>query len=98
MNIRSIANRISFKKEAKSRTMENFMKLLNFLDALESNNIYFRLNHIRNSILVEVAIPGERWEVEFLDDDTVEVERFVSDGEIRDEKILERLFNVDRQL
>ena len=62
------------------------MKLLNFLDALESNNIYFRLNHIRNSILVEVAIPGERWEVEFLDDDTVEVERFVSDGEIRDEK------------
>ena len=78
--------------------MENFMKLLNFLDALESNNIYFRLNHIRNSILVEVAIPGERWEVEFLDDDTVEVERFVSDGEIRDEKILERLFNADRQL
>ena len=74
------------------------MKLLNFLDALESNNIYFRLNHIRNSILVEVAIPGERWEVEFLDDDTVEVERFVSDGVIRDEKILERLFNADRQL
>lgn len=73
--------------------MKNFKKLLSFLQDLEDKKIYFKLNHIRNSILVEIAIPGERWEVEFMDDDTIEVEKFITEGVIRDESILKNLFN-----
>ena len=32
--------------------------------------------------MVEIATPGGRWEVEFMDDGGVEIERFVSDGTI----------------
>ena len=34
--------------------------------------------------MVEVVVPGERWEVEFLQDGTVDVEVFKSDGDFRD--------------
>ena len=44
------------------------------------------------AIMVLVTMPGERWEVEFLTDGSVEVERFVSDGEIYGEEILRELF------
>ena len=30
--------------------------------------------------MVTVAVPGERWEIEFINDGTVEVERFESAG------------------
>ena len=42
--------------------------------------------------MVLVTVPGERWEVEFLADGSVEVERFISDGEIYGEDILGELF------
>ena len=46
--------------------------------------------------MVEIAVPGERWEVEFFADGTVEVERFVSEGGICGESELEKLFlNID---
>lgn len=68
--------------------------LLHFLNRLEKNKIYYRLEKVRGeAIMVEVAVPGERWEVEFLEDGTVDVEKFVSDGgDIYDEKELEILF------
>jgi len=50
-------------------------QLIEFLEALEEKKIYFRLNKIRDSILVEIAVPGERWEVEFFEDGTVLVPR-----------------------
>jgi hypothetical protein len=59
--------------------------LLEFLDHLESNKVTYYLDHERDSILVIVALPGDRWEVEFFPDDRVEVERFTSSGEIGDE-------------
>ena len=37
--------------------------LLSFLESLEANKIYYRLNKIRDSILVEIAVPGQRWEI-----------------------------------
>lgn len=40
-------------------------KLLEFLDRLEDAKIDYRLAHIRNSIMVEMVVPSERWEVEF---------------------------------
>ena len=38
------------------------------------------------------AAPGERWEIEFLEDGSVEVERFISGGQICGEEVLTELF------
>ncbi len=67
-------------------------KLIGFLEKLDEKKIYYKLNKVRDSIMVEVAIPGERWEVEFFADGNVEVEKFISNAEILDEKELEQLF------
>jgi hypothetical protein len=45
--------------------------------------------------MVEIHVPGERWEVELVDyGDEVhwEIERFISDGKIDDETALDELF------
>ena len=67
--------------------------LLDFLRKLEDNDIYYRLNKVRDSIMVEIAIPGQRWEVEFMRDGEVQVEKFLTSGEILDERALKELFN-----
>jgi hypothetical protein len=67
-------------------------ELLSFLNDLRAAKIAYRLSHVRDdAIMVEVAVPGERWEVEFLEDGTVEVEVFTSDGTIRDASALSTL-------
>jgi len=65
--------------------------LLRFLDQLELAKIAYRLERIRDSIMVVVAVPGERWEVEFFDDGQVEIERFFSTGTIEGDDVLDRL-------
>ncbi|MCZ6678907.1 MAG: hypothetical protein O7E52_16870 [Candidatus Poribacteria bacterium] len=76
----------------KSNAFEN---LLQFLTRLEQANISYTLAHHRDeALMVVVAVPGERWEVEFLDDGSVEVERFVSSGEIETEGTLTDLFTI----
>ena len=68
--------------------------LLDFIEKLESNKIWYRLAKVRpDFIMVEISVPGERWEVEFAADGHVEIERFRSDGYIYDEKTLEELFD-----
>ena len=67
-------------------------RLLDFLNKLEENRIYYRLNKVRDAIMVEVAIPGERWEVEFFPDGNIEVEKFVTTGDIFDVSALSDLF------
>ena len=74
-------------------TETSFRKLLDFLDRLEKARIWYRLEHIRDSVMVLLSVPGERWEVEFFEDGRVEVERFVSPGEIGEESDLERVFS-----
>jgi hypothetical protein len=70
-----------------------FDKLVTFLDKLEQKGIGYTLAHHRDdAIIVMVAAPGERWEIEFLGDGSVEVERFVSRGDIQGESILRELF------
>ncbi|MCQ6563851.1 hypothetical protein [Paenibacillus mendelii] len=73
--------------------MAGLKELITFLNKLEDNNIFYKLNKVRNeAIMVEVAIPGQRWEIEFLEDCTVEVEKFINDGNFYDVKELESLF------
>ena len=73
--------------------MSDLKDLNSFLNKLETNNIYYRLNKIRNeSIMIEVAVPGQRWEIEFLEDGTIEIEKFISDKKMYDRAELEVLF------
>ena len=70
-----------------------FDKLVSFLTDLERGGIKYTLAHNRDeAIMVNVAAPGERWEIEFLNDGLVEVERFVSNGEISGNEMLSQLF------
>jgi hypothetical protein len=66
-------------------------KLLRFIERLEAQHVWYRLEHVRDSMLVLLSIPGQRWEVEFFPDGRVEVERFVSTGKIEDEDTLASL-------
>jgi hypothetical protein len=66
--------------------------LMSFLHDLRNSKISYRLSQQRDdAIMVEVAVPGERWEIEFLEDGAVEVEVFRSDGTIGDESALGQL-------
>jgi hypothetical protein len=66
--------------------------MMSFLHDLRAAKISYRLSQQReDAIMVEIAVPGERWEVEFLEDGAVEVEVFKSDGTIRDESALGQL-------
>jgi hypothetical protein len=75
-----------------SKDLNTLGKLLEFLAQLEARHIWYRLEHVRDSIMVITTIPGERWEVEFFEDGQVEVERFSSPGKIEHEIDFTRLF------
>ncbi len=73
--------------------VSSVQKLLGFISKLDERKIYYKLFSARHeAIMVEVASPGERWEIEFFADGQVEVEVFSSSSDIEDEKSLERLF------
>lgn len=67
--------------------------VLDFLVALDRAGIFYRLSRPRGeALMVEAAIPGERWEVEFFADGHVEVERFRTvDGVRSDPALLDQL-------
>ena len=68
-------------------------KLLQLLQRLEDAKIWFRLSRNRHdAVSVEVVAPGERWEIDFMEDGSVDVERFRSNGHIDDESVLDELF------
>ncbi|HEV2577484.1 MAG TPA: hypothetical protein VGU25_09765 [Acidobacteriaceae bacterium] len=68
-------------------------KLTSFLERLRDAKIHYRLSdHRPETVMVEIAAPGERWEVEFFVDGHVEVEIFKVDGFMRDEGALGELF------
>lgn len=69
-------------------------EFIHFLNKLEDSNIFYKLDKVRNeAVMVEVVVPGQRWEVEFMEDGTVEIEKFISDGDFYDVKEIETLFN-----
>ncbi|MBQ2326026.1 MAG: hypothetical protein IJD03_04310 [Clostridia bacterium] len=72
--------------------MRSVNDMVEFLEKLEENNIYFTLSKIRDSVLVTVAVPGERWEIEFMASGEIEIEKFKSNGEIYGEEELKLLF------
>lgn len=74
--------------------MKKLKNLIQFLNQLEERKIYYRVDKIRNdSILINVTVPGQRWEIEFLADGSIEIEKFFSDGQIVGKEELEVLFD-----
>ena len=69
--------------------------LPSFLDALDEKHLSYTLGRFRDSVCVTVAIPGQHWEVEFMDDGGIEVERYISSGEFADERELKELMALD---
>lgn len=59
---------------------------------LDNRNIYYKLNKVRDSIMVEVAVPGQRWEIEFMSNGSIEIEKFLSDGEIYGYSEIKKMF------
>jgi len=57
--------------------MNSLGPLLGFLSHVEALRLSHRIEHNRkDSIMVLIAVPGERWEVEFFEDGRIELEIF----------------------
>ena len=82
----------------KATLTDSFHEVLALLRRLDEAKIAYRLNRVRDdALMVEVAVPGERWEIEFVsygDEVRVEIERFRSNGRIEDESYLDVLFSI----
>lgn len=66
-----------------------------FLRELDEAKTHYRLLSVREgAVMVEVAVPGERWEIEFFDDRAPEIEIFRSDGTIFGVEKLNELRNI----
>lgn len=68
-------------------------EILQFLAALENQSISYTLCVVRpQALMVRVSVPGEQWDIEFTDEEEVEIEVFRSDGAILDARALDDLF------
>jgi hypothetical protein len=73
--------------------------MLDFLNRLDAACIHYTLLHTRlESLMVDISLPGWRWEVEFVLDGSPEVERYKSVAGAEDDPALpeELLAEVDR--
>ena len=71
--------------------------LLNFLVNLEKKKISYRLEHNReDSIMVLIAVPGERWEVEFFGDGRTEIEVFGNSSGVHTATVNEILSRLEK--
>ncbi|EAZ88333.1 hypothetical protein [Crocosphaera chwakensis] len=69
-----------------------FNKFLTFLNQLEQQKINYQIHHHRDeAVMITVSLVGERWEIEFLDNGDIEVEKFISNGEIEGEEALKEI-------
>jgi hypothetical protein len=67
--------------------------ILRLLKRLQEASISYKLAHNQeDAITAEIVVPGQRWEVDFYLDGTIDVEIFKSDGKIRNEDAIDELF------
>jgi hypothetical protein len=73
--------------------MDYYKRILDFINKLERNKIYYTIKKSREiAIMILVDVPGQIWEIEFLDDGSIEIEKYISNGHIYDENEIETLF------
>jgi hypothetical protein len=59
------------------------LTLYGLIRELDASGTHYALTSVREgAVMVQITIPGERWEVEFFDDSEPEIEVFRSDGTI----------------
>ncbi len=74
--------------------MNALSKLLSFLNRLDASNISYILKHNREeTIVVFIDVPGQRWEVDFFEDGSIEVEKFISTFVKGNGGLIEELFS-----
>lgn len=67
--------------------------LLRFLARLKAAHIYYRLSDpTEGAVMVEVSVPGERWEIEFHEDGRISAEVLVSSKGVQGQEIFDDLF------
>ena len=72
----------------------NTSALFDWMSKLRAAKIHFTMASVRDdAVMLEVRVPGERWEVEFFPDGTIEVERFLSPGKIEAASALDELLS-----
>lgn len=75
-------------------SLNTLATVLSFLERLNGQSIHYSIDSVRpGGLMVTVAVPGERWEIEFSDEAPVEVEIFTSDGMIFDSAKLDELLS-----
>jgi len=72
---------------------ENFLeKVLELLRRLKQAKIYCKLAHNQeDAIAIEVAVPGQRWEIDCYTNGMINVEIFKSSGTIRNQDAIDEL-------
>lgn len=67
--------------------------ITSFAERLSAASIHFQTAIVRPGyVMFQITVPGERWEVEFSEDGSVEVEVFRGTGDILDAHALDDLF------
>ena len=71
-----------------------FGRLIDFLNRLDRAHIFYKLDHARpDSVTIDISLPGWRWEVEFMVDGSIDIERYESvAGVENDPGLLESMF------
>ena len=65
---------------------DTFGHMLAVLNRLAAARIPYTIRHSRDDgIMAEVTVPGERWEIDFLDDGDIDIEVFRSTGGVTDD-------------
>jgi hypothetical protein len=68
---------------------EPFAKLMSIIRALEEAQIHYIVTHYRSdAVSIQATVPGERWEIDVLEDGDVDFERFVSAGGVTGETVM----------
>jgi hypothetical protein len=68
-------------------------RLLDLISKLRAAKIHFTISSVRDdAIMLHVAVPGERWEIELMQSGAMEIEKFKSNGTIHNENALTELF------
>ena len=76
-----------------NRDAGTFGRLVEFLNRLDTAHVSYTPGHTRpESVMVDIALPGWRWEVEFMLDGSIEIERYRSVAGVEvDPQLLENL-------
>ena len=76
--------------------MDGLEQLLQFLTEIERRRISYRLEHDRaEALMVIIAVPGQRSEVEFFSNGRIELERFGQSSGVSDTTIDELTRQLD---